>query len=219
MSKTNLSDPSAFLYLDMLADVLMHDTLEMESDFNTKMQFIKEQEQKVLDNGKNLLSVNQFLGSVNRSMLKLEMELNENETNLLEAEKAVTRLEKRCPSADRKTCRVHPLVRATYEDLLGLLLSTEQTASQCNQMRDQIMMYGKEAAEKVAPANVVKKIIDYHNSTLESLEKHIVNLQSQVTKVQKEFDQLSKKLEVQNLLRKGNEKSKPKDVCEIQLGM
>jgi len=38
----------------MLADILMRDTLEMEVDFNKKMEFIKEQEQKVLENAKNV---------------------------------------------------------------------------------------------------------------------------------------------------------------------
>jgi len=54
MCESKFSDPSSFLYLDMLADILMRDTLEMEVDFNKKMEFIKEQEQKVLENAKNV---------------------------------------------------------------------------------------------------------------------------------------------------------------------
>ncbi|XP_017119127.1 uncharacterized protein LOC108140689 [Drosophila elegans] len=192
MCEPNYSDPSSFLQLDMLADILMRYAFEFESDFNTKLAFIKEQEQKCMENSKNVLSVSQILGSVNCSMLKLEMELNENEINLIEVEKAITRLEQSCPTADKMACRKCPLARVTYNDLLSLLMSANQMSTQCNHIREEVEMFNKQAAEQLAPANVIAKIIDYHNSTLKSLEKHIEEMQSQVTKVQRNFEELNR---------------------------
>ncbi|XP_016978571.2 uncharacterized protein LOC108044184 [Drosophila rhopaloa] len=223
MCEPNFSDPSSFLYLDMLADILMRDALELESDFNTKMEFIKEQEQMCLDNAKNVFSVDQFLGSVNCCMLKLEMDLNENETNLIEMEKAVTRLEQRCPRSDNEASRTYPLARVTYEDLLSLLMSADKTAAQCNHIREQIEMYNKQAAEQLAPATVVAKIIDYHNNTLASLEKQIEKMQGQVTQVQREYEQLNRDQESNRAAAqcscKKTKNSKPIDICKIQLRM
>ncbi|XP_043654949.1 uncharacterized protein LOC122621221 isoform X1 [Drosophila teissieri] len=221
MCEPSFSDPSAFLYLDMLADILMQDSLEMESDFNIKLRFLKEQEQIYLDNAKNVLSVDQTLRSAHCSMLKMEMELNENETNLIEAEKVVTKLEQSCPSPDVVGCQKYPLARATYQDLLSLLMSTEKTAHQCNQMKEDIEMYNKENSAIVIPGNVVAKLIDCHNNTLESLEKQIEVLQCQVTKVQKEFEQLYNEQDASKFNVpcpcKQIKELKPKDVCGIQL--
>lgn len=44
----------SFLHLDMLSDLLMRDLQELESDFDNKVQFCKEQEQTVVDNLKNV---------------------------------------------------------------------------------------------------------------------------------------------------------------------
>ncbi|XP_070073723.1 uncharacterized protein [Drosophila takahashii] len=197
MSESNSSDPTTFLYLDMLSDLLMRDTLEMETSFNNQMKFIKDQEQKVLDNAKNVFSMDQLLGSINCCLLKVEMELNDNEFNLIEAEKAVTRLEQACPRSDSTACRTYPLARFTYQDLLSLLLSAESTAAQCNTLREEIEMYNKEASEKLPPKNV---IMDYHNNILLSLEKEIQKLQSEVTKVQREYEVLKGKQEASKYL-------------------
>ncbi|KRK03666.1 uncharacterized protein Dyak_GE24377, isoform B [Drosophila yakuba] len=156
-------------------------------------------------------------------MLKMEMELNENETNLIEAEKVVTKLEQRCPSPEVVGCQTYPLTHATYQDLLGLLMSTETTAHQCNQMKEEIEMYNKEVSAVVIPGNVVAKLIECHNNTLESLEKKIETLQSQVTKVQKEFEQLYNEQDASKFNvpcpYKQIKELKPKDVCGIQLRM
>ncbi|XP_016949770.1 uncharacterized protein LOC108024378 [Drosophila biarmipes] len=222
MCDSKFSDPTSFLYLDMLADILMRDTVEMEADFNKKVEFIKEQEQKVMDNAKNLLSMDQMLGPITCSMLKLEMELSENESSLIEAEKAVTRLEQTCSSSNSSGCRTYPLARATYEDLLSLLMSAEKTAAQCNTMREQIEMYNQEATAKLPPKTVIGKIIDYHNNILLLLEKEIEKLQSEVTKVQREYEELNRKLEPCKLIAQApchKNDSKPMAKCEVQLRM
>ncbi|XP_065722830.2 optineurin [Drosophila suzukii] len=223
MCESKFSDPSSFLYLDMLADILMRDTLEMEVDFNKKMEFIKEQEQKVLENAKNLISMDQMLGPINCSMLKLEMELHENETNLIEAEKAITRLEQTCPRSESNGCRTYPLARATYEDLLSLLVSAEKTAAQCTTIREEIEMYNQEASAKLPPKSVITKIIDYHNNILILLEKEIEKLQCEVTKVQREYEELNKKMEPSKLIAQcpcqQNNDFKPMVKCDVQLRM
>jgi len=99
--------------------------------------------------------MDQMLGPINCSMLKLEMELHENETNLIEAEKAITRLEQTCPRSESNGCRTYPLARATYEDLLSLLVSAEKTAAQCTTIREEIEMYNQEASAKLPPKSVV----------------------------------------------------------------
>ncbi|XP_017083759.1 uncharacterized protein LOC108116400 [Drosophila eugracilis] len=198
MCEPNFSDPSFFMHLDMLSDILMRDTLELESEFNNKMQFIKEQEQECVENAKNLTSMDEVLKSINGSMVKIEIELNENETNLIEAEKAITELEERCPRSEYGAGRKYPLARATYVDLLGLLMSTEKTDAQCNQIREEIEMFNNQAQTRQPPGNMISQLIDYHTSTLECLEKQIENLQSQASKVQNAYEQLTLKPEAIN---------------------
>ncbi|XP_070143344.1 uncharacterized protein [Drosophila kikkawai] len=186
--------PMSFMHLDMLADILHHDLREMASDFEIKSQFCKEQEQKCLDNAINLLSVDQLLGSLNCCMLKLEMDLNENETNLIEAEKTVSRLERNCQiNSKNPSPRVYPLARATYEDLLEQLLATEKTAVQFNNIKNEIEAFHQESVEKLAPGSVlsqITKLISYHTSTLESMEKQIQDLETHVNQLQSEFERL-----------------------------
>ncbi|KAH8363155.1 hypothetical protein KR084_006052 [Drosophila pseudotakahashii] len=216
MSESNSADPTSFLYLDMLADLLMRDTLEMETYFNNQMKFIKEQEQKVLDNAKNVFSMDQSLGSINCSMLRIELDLNENELFLIEAEKAVSRLEQACPQSDSTACRTYPLARVTYQDLLSLLLSAESTAAQCNTLKEEIEMYNKEASGKLPQKTVIAKIMNYHNNILLSLEKGIDKLKIEVTKVQREYEELNRKHEASKLLPqnscKKNDEVKPMDI-------
>lgn len=91
-------------------------------------------------------------------MLGVEMDLNQNETNLIEAEKAVSRLERNCQRAEHgPPSRVYPLARATYEDLLEQLLATEKIAVRCNNVRGEIEAFHQEAVEKLMPRNVVRK--------------------------------------------------------------
>ncbi|KAH8292428.1 hypothetical protein KR054_009665, partial [Drosophila jambulina] len=192
MCKANMSDePMSFMHLDMLADILYHDLEEMASDFEIKSQFCKEQEQKCIDNAMNFITVDQLVNSLNCCMLKLEMDLNENETNLIEAEKTVSRLERNCrKDSEDPPSRVYPLARATYEDLLEQLLATEKTAVQCNNIKAEIEAFHQEAAEKLAPRSLITKIIDYHTATLESMDKQIKHFESQINQVQGEFERL-----------------------------
>ncbi|KAH8243507.1 hypothetical protein KR032_007906, partial [Drosophila birchii] len=188
----NMSEESmSFMYLDMLANVLYHDMEEMASDFETKNQFCKEQEQKCMDNAINVLSVHQVVTSLNCSMLRLEMNLNENETNLLEAEQIVSRVERNCQRyPEEPQSRVYPLARATYEDLLEQLLASEKTAVQCSNMRAEIDTFHQEALENLAPRSLITQIINYHTATLKSMEKQIKNFETQINQVKGEFEKL-----------------------------
>ncbi|KAH8383217.1 hypothetical protein KR009_007409, partial [Drosophila setifemur] len=215
MCELNIPKPSDFLYLSLLADILKQDTDELESDFKIKMEFVCKQEKKCLENAEDvniidkssfnkfkfqhmlynhqLFSLDQFLGSFQSSLLRLEMELNDNELLLIEAENAVCQLERTCVNVpDRKPCRMYPLARSSYAELLGLLMSTENSTAQCNTLREEIEVFNKEASEQVAPMNVIAKIIDYHNKTLVTLDKQLEQLQCQVGKVQHEYDQIDK---------------------------
>lgn len=173
MGEPNLSDPSTFLYLDMLADILMQDSLEMESDFNTKLKFLKEQEQICLDNAKNVrlnghrqtgykffilqqaLPIDDTLRSVKCTMLRVEMELHENEINLIQAEKAVTKLEQSYPSPESLAGQVFPLASTTYQDLLSMLMSSKKTVDHCNQIKEEVATYNEQISAKVPSVNLV----------------------------------------------------------------
>ncbi|KAH8384530.1 hypothetical protein KR200_008723, partial [Drosophila serrata] len=186
-------EPMSFLYLDMLAHILFRDIEEMAMDFETKSQFCREQEQKCLDNAINVLSVHQLVNSLNCSMLRLEMDLNENEANLLQAETTVSRLERNCQRhPENPSSRVYPLARATYEDLLVQLLATEKTAAQCNSIRSELEAFHQEVVEKLAPRSLITQIINYHTTIMESMEKQINQFESQINQVQDEFKRLVK---------------------------
>lgn len=84
------------------------------------------------------------------------MDLSENENLLIQAEDTVTILERSCVNVpEQRQCRVDPLVRATYTDLLRLLMSTEKSAVQCNSLREEIEVYNNEVSAKLIPVNVV----------------------------------------------------------------
>nr|ADB93358.1 MIP16470p [Drosophila melanogaster] len=143
----------------------------MESDFNTKLKFLKEQEQICLDNAKNALPIDDTLRSVKCTMLRVEMELHENEINLIQAEKAVTKLEQSYPSPESLAGQVFPLASTTYQDLLSMLMSSKKTVDHCNQIKEEVATYNEQISAKVPSVNLVTKLIDYHNNTLESMEK------------------------------------------------
>ncbi|EDV49114.1 uncharacterized protein LOC6553266 [Drosophila erecta] len=216
MSNPSFSDPATVLFLDMLADILTHDSLQMESDFNTKMQFINEIVKTCEDDAKNLHYVGQTLRSARCSMLKLEMDLKENEANLIEAEKLVE-MSEQCQSPEVVSYQTYPLGRPTYQDLLSLLMSTEKTADQCNQMKEEIVMNNHPIPANGIPGNLVAKLIDCHRCTLEALEKQMENLQSHVAAVDKEFGHLYNEQDASKFNApcpcKPIEKLKPKDGC------
>lgn len=54
MCESAISDPMSFLYLDMLSTILINDTKELEKLFDTKVNFIHEQEQNCMENTKQV---------------------------------------------------------------------------------------------------------------------------------------------------------------------
>ncbi|EDV30229.1 uncharacterized protein Dana_GF23053 [Drosophila ananassae] len=194
MGESTNKDPMSFLYMNLLADILMQETVEFENEFRIKMEFIRDQEKLCFSNAKNLVSVDQFLRTLNGTLLKLEMDLNENENLLIQAEDTVTILERSCVNVpEQRQCRVDPLVRATYTDLLRLLMSTEKSAVQCNSLREEIEAYNNEVSGKLMPVNVIGQIMDFHNRTLDTMEKQINLLNVQIEGLKKEFAEMAKR--------------------------
>ncbi|KAH8336508.1 hypothetical protein KR074_004692 [Drosophila pseudoananassae] len=196
MGESTRKDPTSFLYMNLLADILIRETEELENEFRIKMEFIRDQEKLCLSNANNLVSVDQFLKTINGTLFKLETDLNENEDMLIQAEEKVAILERSCVNVpEQRHSRVDPMVRATYTDLLRLLMSTEKSAAQCNTLREEFEVYNNEMSEKLVPVNVIGQIVDFHNRTLDTMEKQINLLQTQIEVLKTEFAGVAKREE------------------------
>ncbi|EDW84201.2 uncharacterized protein Dwil_GK13269 [Drosophila willistoni] len=201
MCEPATKDPMSFLYLDLMANHLLRDIEEATKDFNDKMVFLREQESNILENVKNLISIDEFLDLLRKCVVKMEIELSDNENGLIEAERTVARLERSltgCESLDGKWI---PLQRSTYKHLLKLLLSADRSYAQCACLKDEIEDYNQELIGKVAPEKI-GDIIDYHNKSLELLERQISELESQTEVLKLNFDQISKDMDISSLSTK-----------------
>ncbi|KAH8276136.1 hypothetical protein KR026_001327 [Drosophila bipectinata] len=196
MGESTSKDPASFHNMNLLADILIRETEELENEFRIKMEFIRDQEKLCFSNANNLVTVDQFLKTINGTLLKLETDLNENDDLLIQAEDKVAILERSCVNVpEQRQSRVDPMVRATYTDLLRLLMSTEKSADQCNTLREEIEVYNNEMSEKLVPVNVIGKIMDFHNRTLDTMEKQINLLHVQIVGLKTEFADISKREE------------------------
>ncbi|XP_017845669.1 uncharacterized protein LOC108602148 [Drosophila busckii] len=196
MCDATISDPMSFLYLDMLISVLIEDTKELKTEFNTKMEFIHEQEQHCLENAKHLIFVDQFIVSLRECVYKLEIELQENENDLLAAEHLVSRAE---DSQKLDNIANIPFKPSHYVDLIKLLISADNSAAQCSSLKTEIEQYNSDAAQHEEPLNVVSNIIMYHAMTLQSLEEQISRLEKMTENVTKNFAEIKYQLKISSL--------------------
>ncbi|XP_017142936.1 uncharacterized protein LOC108156135 [Drosophila miranda] len=199
MAQANVSDPVPFLYLDLMADLLMHETKEIALEFERKAELIREQEAAVLQNAKLLIKVDQFVGDVKACTMKLEMDLDENEQLLAEAEKAASKLERSCSTFPANSGRIEPLTHHTYLDLLKQIESAKKMSEECNILRADFYAFGKETAERLAPANVIGQLIDYHNKALTTLEDQIEQLEGKVGAIATEYEEITEDLGISSL--------------------
>ncbi|XP_068155479.1 uncharacterized protein [Drosophila tropicalis] len=202
MSEATDRDPMSFLYLDLLANYLLSDLEETTKDFNNKMMFIREQESNILDNVQNVIYIDEFLDLLRKCVVKMEIELNENESGLIEAERIVASLERSLSRRESLGGNWVPLQRCTYKHLLKLLLSADRSHAQCACLKDEIEDYNQELIEKMAPGKMIGDIIDYHNKALELLERQISQLESQTEILKINFDQISKDMNISSLSTK-----------------
>ncbi|ALC45360.1 CG31287 [Drosophila busckii] len=183
MCDATISDPMSFLYLDMLISVLIEDTKELKTEFNTKMEFIHEQEQHCLENAKHLIFVDQFIVSLRECVYKLEIELQENENDLLAAEHLVSRAE---DSQKLDNIANIPFKPSHYVDLIKLLISADNSAAQCSSLKTEIEQYNSDAAQHEEPLNV-------------SLEEQISRLEKMTENVTKNFAEIKYQLKISSL--------------------
>ncbi|BFF89084.1 uncharacterized protein DMAD_07917 [Drosophila madeirensis] len=198
MAEPNISDPMPFLYLDWMSEILLQDTKEMATEFTRKAVYLREQEAKVLENAKQLIQIDQFVDDMKACTLKLEMDLNENEQLLAEAEKEATKLERSCSTLSN-ICRIEPLTPHNYLDLLKLIESTKKMSEKCNSLTEDFEEFGKEAAERLSPASVIGKLIDSHNNVLTSFEKQIEELAGKVSLIANEYEHITEDLSISSL--------------------
>ncbi|KAL7728513.1 hypothetical protein ACLKA6_012527 [Drosophila palustris] len=193
---SNLSDPMSFLYLDMLSTILIDDTKELEKQFDTKMHFIREQEQNCLENAKQLVFIDQFVDTLKKCVCQTELELQENEFDLLEAEKVISYFE---TSMSLKCLKYE---HSNYLVLLKLLLSADRSAAQCNKLKDEIEQYNNETCKQLEPVKLITKIIGYHKDTLDMLENQINKLECMTKDVASNYEEIIKTLKISSLTTK-----------------
>lgn len=54
MGESTNKDSMSFLYMNLMADILMQETAEFENEFRIKMEFIRDQEKLCFTNAKNV---------------------------------------------------------------------------------------------------------------------------------------------------------------------
>ncbi|XP_034486345.1 uncharacterized protein LOC117790845 [Drosophila innubila] len=203
MCESSISDPMSFLYLDMLSTILINDTKEFEKLFDTKVNFIREQEHNCQENAKQLAFVDQFVDTLKNCVFQTELELQENEFELLEAEKIISHYES--SYVDASTSLTFTNIQFKYSNylvLLKLLLSADRSAAQCNKLKDDIEQYNIEAYKYLEPIKLITKIMDYHKNTLDMMENQINKLECMTKEVASNYDELNKRLKISSLTTK-----------------
>ncbi|EDW66863.1 uncharacterized protein [Drosophila virilis] len=201
MHEPSISDPMSFLYLDMLSNLLLEDVKEIGKEFDIKINFIRQQERSCLENAKQLISVDQFIKTMRDCLFQMELELQENEADLLNVEKSISRYQASSIYFDKGPDAIRLMPR-NYLLFLKLLLSADCSAAQCNNLRAELDQYNNEALKCLDSPKVITKIMDYHLKTLNTLEKKLNHLQSLSDNVAKSYDQMAKKLNISSLSTK-----------------
>ncbi|XP_034112315.2 uncharacterized protein LOC117573316 [Drosophila albomicans] len=203
MGDTCITDPMTFLYLDMLSTILIDDTKELENQFETKLKFIREQEKICLENGKQLVFIDQFVETLKDCVYKLELELMENENELVQAERVISHCEAmymdpmKCPKFNTM-----PFKHSCFLVLMKLLLSADRSAAQANLLKAEIERFNTEAGSHLEPINMITKIIDYHRKSLVLMEQEINKLESMTKDVTNSYDQITKQMQISSLTTK-----------------
>ncbi|KAH8414045.1 hypothetical protein KR222_003368, partial [Zaprionus bogoriensis] len=199
MCEDSKTDPMSFLYIDMMANILLDTTKELEAEFNIKMEFIREQENTCLENTKQLIVLSEVMDKLRDCVTQTELELNQNEMELLEAEKMITNFESNSKYAQRP----HPAdMTFRYSStlvLLKLLLSADHSMAQCNKLKDEIEHYNTEAFKRYEPCKTVGKILDYHAQSLQALESQINELERMTQEVARNYDEIKKDMKTSTL--------------------
>ncbi|XP_023178539.2 uncharacterized protein LOC111604633 isoform X2 [Drosophila hydei] len=177
MSDPFIADPMSFLYLDILCTVLLEDTEDAVEEFNLKMNLIREQESICVENGKKLVSVDQFIGSMKTCIYQTELELQENEAQLVAIERLVSRYEA-SNLVFLKSPELIPLIPNSYMAFLQLLLSADRSTAQCNSLKEELTVYNNDAIDHLECPNLITQIMDYHLKALNTLENKLDKLQS-----------------------------------------
>lgn len=101
--------------------------------------------------------IDQFVDTLKKCVFQTELELQENEFELLEAEKIISHYEsfRVDPSTSLKFTNIQ-FNYSNYLDLLKLLLSADRSAAQCNKLKDEIEQYNTEAYERLEPIKLVR---------------------------------------------------------------
>ncbi|KAH8360248.1 hypothetical protein KR093_011472, partial [Drosophila rubida] len=200
MGDASLTDPMSFLYLDMLSTILIDDTKELETQFETKMQFLREQERTCLENGKHLVFIDQFIKALQSAVYKVELQLAENENELLEAEKIISTCE--LSYVDPLKCprfTTMPFKHSSFLMLMKLLLSADRSAAQANALKADVEHFNIEVDSHLEPIKMITKIMDCHLKTLDKMEKDINQLEFMVKDVTDSYDKITKKMQINSL--------------------
>ncbi|XP_060645464.1 uncharacterized protein LOC132784084 [Drosophila nasuta] len=182
MGDTCITDPMTFLYLDMLSTILIDDTKELENQFETKLKFIREQEKICLENGKQLVFIDQFVETLKDCVYKLELELMENENELVQAERVISHCE--AMYMDPMKCPKFNTMPFKHSCFFG----SHEAASLRRPFR--------------SSGQFITKIIDYHRKSLVLMEQEINKLESMTKEVTNSYDQITKQMQISSLTTK-----------------
>ncbi|EDV92556.1 uncharacterized protein LOC6563159 [Drosophila grimshawi] len=201
MSSPSISDKMSFTCLDLLLNILIEDTKEFQKEFDTKMSFIREQENYCSKNMEELISIQDFVESMKKCLFQTELELGEFESSLLQAEQYISLLEAQSNNFSQNS-QFANLITSNYRDLLVLLLSADRSAAQCNNLRKEIDLYNNLVSKHFAAPKLIITIMDYHVKALKSMDEQLNQLQCMADNVASNYDQITKQLKISSLSTK-----------------
>ncbi|XP_030376448.1 uncharacterized protein LOC115625524 [Scaptodrosophila lebanonensis] len=195
--KSAISEPtSTFLYVDLMASMLLRDTQELEADFHNKMEFVREQEQNCLQNEQNLIIIDKFVNLLKTCLMNMELEMHRNECAILDAERSLRCMDECFEKFGEEGIS---LKRSSYMEILKLLVSADSSTELCNNLKNDIDVYKEEVATRVIPHNLISSIIAYHNKALEGMERQVNELELKVNELADCYEDAAQDVDLPNL--------------------
>lgn len=102
-----------------------------------------------------LIDVDLLISKMQECILQTEIELQENEVQLNEMDKLLSRYQANYIDFSKGPERI-PLIPGSYRVFLKLLISADQSTAQCNSLKDELKAYNEEAIERLKSPNLVR---------------------------------------------------------------
>ncbi|XP_030371177.1 uncharacterized protein LOC115621622 [Scaptodrosophila lebanonensis] len=190
----SISASISFSYLDLISSMLLRDTKELEADYQTKLQYVIEKEQNLMLTKQNLEKIHKSINMIKNCVMKLELELQQNDCIMVKAERALTDIEELLQRFDGKDCNFNE--RSDYMEFMELLLSAQSFTAKRKLLKKRLERYRKYLTAHAKPKNIsiFKKktciigIADCHCKALMQIEGLITDLKMQSNEISQMFD-------------------------------